>query len=306
MKPFVTLLALTVWGGTSRAQVAGDFAYYRMCEPKEGAFFARRHFGYAHFAADSSWLKNRSGGGSFRITDLSRNGDSITFRLHPTSGPAQHFRGVVRGDTITGRQLSDTATLFLVSLIKRTTPPAFEPPYSPWPGAASEPRYRVRIDSAVPMKTRDGTTLMSLVARPIGDGPFPVVMERTPYLRLNYGGLAEYWASRGYILVRQDVRGRGASEGVYLHQVDQVQRWLRRRRMGRTTSRQQWQGWPDRRFESRAVRRVRGARSTAAPLGDRANGHDGRWTHPRRLHRHGVLDREQLAILVLRAGSRVT
>jgi uncharacterized protein len=221
MKTILPVLAVILCAAPSRAQT-GDYDYYRMYPPKDGAFTARRHFGFVHLGADSSWLKSRSGASTSRITNISRKQDSITFQLQPPSGPAQLIRGVIRGDTIAGRQLSDTATVFLVSLVKRKTPPVFEPPYSPWRGDASEPKYQVRIDSAVPMKARDGTTLMSLVARPIGDGPFPVVMERTPYLRLNYGGAAQYWASRGYILVRQDVRGRGGSEGLYLHQVDQV------------------------------------------------------------------------------------
>jgi hypothetical protein len=220
-RAFITALALGVCVAPARAQT-GDYDYYRMYEPKDGAFSALRHFGFVHLGADSSWLKNRAGGGAFRITTVSRTKDSVVFQLQPASGAAQQIRGVIRGDTIRGRQLSESTTLFLVSLIKRRTPAVFEIPYSPWPVDASEPKYQVRIDSAVPMKARDGTMLMSLVARPIGDGPFPVVMERTPYLRLNYGGAAQYWASRGYILVRQDVRGRGASEGVYLHQVDQI------------------------------------------------------------------------------------
>ena len=63
------------------------------------------------------------------------------------------------------------------------------------------------------MKARDGTTLMNYVARPVGDGPFGVVLERTPYLRTDTAD-GEFWASRGYIYVKQDVRGRGGSGGV--------------------------------------------------------------------------------------------
>jgi hypothetical protein len=63
------------------------------------------------------------------------------------------------------------------------------------------------------MKARDGTTLMNFVARPLGGGPFGVVLERTPYLRTDKAN-GEFWASRGYIYVKQDVRGRGGSGGV--------------------------------------------------------------------------------------------
>ena len=89
----------------------------------------------------------------------------------------------------------------------------WEPPYPLWPGPVSEPTFKVTIDPAVPMKARDGTTLMNYVARPVGDGPFGVVMERTPYLRTDPAA-GEFWASRGYIYVKQDVRGRGGSGGV--------------------------------------------------------------------------------------------
>ena len=63
------------------------------------------------------------------------------------------------------------------------------------------------------MTARDGTTLMNYVARPVGAGPFGVVLERTPYLRTDKAN-GEFWASRGYIYVKQDVRGRGGSGGV--------------------------------------------------------------------------------------------
>ncbi len=63
------------------------------------------------------------------------------------------------------------------------------------------------------MKARDGTVLMNYVARPVGNGPFGVVMERTPYLRTDPVA-GEFWASRGFIYVKQDVRGRGGSGGV--------------------------------------------------------------------------------------------
>ena len=46
------------------------------------------------------------------------------------------------------------------------------------------------------MKARDGTTLMNDVARPVGEGPFGVVMERTPYLRTD-AAAGEFWTSRG-------------------------------------------------------------------------------------------------------------
>ena len=74
----------------------------------------------------------------------------------------------------------------------------------------------------VPM--RDGTRLATDVYMPLGqgDGPFPVVLERTPY---NKGAcehrFAPYFAQRGYVAIVQDERGRYDSEGEYYWLRDQ-------------------------------------------------------------------------------------
>ncbi len=67
---------------------------------------------------------------------------------------------------------------------------------------------------------RDGVLLATDVYRPAADGravagPFPVLIERTPYnkLRLDLVGTAKFFARRGYVVVLQDVRGRFRSEG---------------------------------------------------------------------------------------------
>ncbi len=65
---------------------------------------------------------------------------------------------------------------------------------------------------------RDGTRLATDVYTPRGQGPgpFPVLIERTPY---NKGACAnrtaEYFAARGYLAMVQDERGRYESEGEY-------------------------------------------------------------------------------------------
>src|ERR1700674_3076895 len=69
------------------------------------------------------------------------------------------------------------------------------------------------------MSTRDGTKLAANVFLPTGQGPFPVVLSRTPYLKDALGDLAGYSAKKytdaGYAFVMQDVRGKGHSEGFY-------------------------------------------------------------------------------------------
>jgi putative CocE/NonD family hydrolase len=65
----------------------------------------------------------------------------------------------------------------------------------------------------IPM--RDGTPLTASLTRPAGDGPFPTMLVRTPYDRMNQRLAAEQWARAGYAFVRQDVRGRFDSEGEF-------------------------------------------------------------------------------------------
>jgi predicted acyl esterase len=65
----------------------------------------------------------------------------------------------------------------------------------------------------VPM--RDGVKLGTNIYLPDGQGPWPVVLERTPYNKDVLGGSAGVWTGRGYALVIQDVRGKFKSEGAY-------------------------------------------------------------------------------------------
>jgi putative CocE/NonD family hydrolase len=73
--------------------------------------------------------------------------------------------------------------------------------------------YGVAIERGVPVKMRDGVTLRADICRPKADGKFPALLTRTPY---DKNGAAEFClkaATRGYVVVAQDVRGRYASEG---------------------------------------------------------------------------------------------
>ncbi|MCB9793065.1 MAG: CocE/NonD family hydrolase [Alphaproteobacteria bacterium] len=64
------------------------------------------------------------------------------------------------------------------------------------------------------IEMRDGAGLATDVYLPRGDGPFPVVLTRTPYGRWMGRLLSRDLEQQGYALVAQDTRGRGASEGV--------------------------------------------------------------------------------------------
>ena len=80
--------------------------------------------------------------------------------------------------------------------------------------------HAVAVERDVTMRARDGVALASDVYRPDGDGPYPVLLRRTPYGKsLNDLAAdpneAQFFASHGYIVVVQDTRGRFASEGVF-------------------------------------------------------------------------------------------
>lgn len=77
----------------------------------------------------------------------------------------------------------------------------------------SQPLLFVRQLDDVQIPMRDGTKLAATLMMPDGDGPFPTILVRTPYGRVFEWGNRVHWAARGYVLVAQDVRGRGDSEG---------------------------------------------------------------------------------------------
>lgn len=88
----------------------------------------------------------------------------------------------------------------------------------------SRPEYDVVKRSNVMAPMRDGVKLAADIYFPARDGlvestPMPAVMERTPYDKERsalINGTAQYFASRGYVVIYQDTRGRFASEGEFV------------------------------------------------------------------------------------------
>lgn len=83
-------------------------------------------------------------------------------------------------------------------------------------GAGTMP-VATRFGLMTPM--RDGVKLASDMWLPAAPGRYPVILIRTPYLKsmpeLQTAGFGRYFASHGYALVVQDVRGRGDSDGEF-------------------------------------------------------------------------------------------
>ena len=79
--------------------------------------------------------------------------------------------------------------------------------------AYAQNTYQVIAQQDVPAKMRDGITLRADIYRPKADGKFPVLLVRTPYDKRGEMGFGMRAATRGYVVVAQDVRGRYESEG---------------------------------------------------------------------------------------------
>lgn len=74
---------------------------------------------------------------------------------------------------------------------------------------------RVPMPEVISMRTRDGVRLDADVYRPDGEGPFPALLMRQPYGRRIASTVTyahpSWYAEQGYLVVIQDVRGRGSS-----------------------------------------------------------------------------------------------
>tara|TARA_Y100001978_G_scaffold184442_1_gene182786 strand:+ start:1249 stop:2820 length:1572 start_codon:yes stop_codon:yes gene_type:complete len=87
------------------------------------------------------------------------------------------------------------------------------------------------------LKLKDGTRLISRIWLPEGHGKWPALLMRQPYGReiastITYAH-PTWWASKGYMVIIQDVRGQGGSEGQFkgFHQeaddTSETHEWVR-------------------------------------------------------------------------------
>src|SRR5215470_17009532 len=95
-------------------------------------------------------------------------------------------------------------------------------------GRAARAGDATTIEHDVMVAMRDGIRLATDVYRPSEAGPFPVILERTPYDKTapsrsertaavaqprTRAEVAQYFTQHGYAVVYQDCRGRYRSEG---------------------------------------------------------------------------------------------
>jgi putative CocE/NonD family hydrolase len=194
--------------------LVGDWdAYLASGSTGRAGFEAWRRMGFASFTPGSSGLtgsiRRRTGEPILEVSRVTTRDDSLTLSAEGD----QSLRATWRGDTLIGVMLaSGKPAGRRIRLVRRATPFIVEKRYALWPGAVSDSQYAITEDTLVFMTTRDGTQLASYVARPVGEGPFGVVLQRTPYNRVQRPA-GRFWASRGYIFVVQHVRGRDVSGG---------------------------------------------------------------------------------------------
>jgi putative CocE/NonD family hydrolase len=191
-------------------RLAGDWdAYLADGSAAHPGFEGWRRMGFAHFnTSDSGSIRRRAGDTILAVTRVATRSDSVVL-----SGGDQSIDAAWHGDTLTGVMLTGGKPVGRrIRLVRRSTPFVVEQFYALWPGAVSDSQYGITEDTLVFMKTRDGARLASYIARPVGSGPFGVVLQRTPYTRILHRA-GRYWASRGYIFVAQHVRGRDVSDG---------------------------------------------------------------------------------------------
>lgn len=78
----------------------------------------------------------------------------------------------------------------------------------------------VTVRRKVPCVLRDGVTLFADIYRPSDDQDYPVLLMRQPYGRRIASTVSHahpvWYAAQGYMVVIQDVRGRGDSEGEFI------------------------------------------------------------------------------------------
>lgn len=77
----------------------------------------------------------------------------------------------------------------------------------------SQPSFGVKRETNVRVKMRDGVALATDLIMPAAEGRYPAILIRTPYGRGTEDIEGDFYAKRGYVVVSQDCRGRGDSDG---------------------------------------------------------------------------------------------
>ena len=89
----------------------------------------------------------------------------------------------------------------------------------------SIPKYCVKTVRNVRIPMRDGVNLSADLYMPEADGKFPAILFYHPYRKSDAHPYEHpYFAQRGIVAVRLDVRGTGGSEGIVTDEFTPVER----------------------------------------------------------------------------------
>lgn len=137
------------------------------------------------------------------------NGESKTARCFAVS-----LAGIDTEDSLDdqGTLVSEDVPVQKLQMVKEGWDSIFEDPLAKYP-ELSQPTFSVKTDAKVQAPMRDGVKLMCDVIRPDDNLKHPAILVRTPYGRAAEAINGKFYASRGYVYVVQDCRGREDSEG---------------------------------------------------------------------------------------------
>ncbi len=79
---------------------------------------------------------------------------------------------------------------------------------------AAQDSFEVEVRTEVKIPMRDGVELSANIFLPKAQGKYPVILIRSPYGKGDEkNGDGRFYAGRGYVVVSQDCRGKGSSQG---------------------------------------------------------------------------------------------
>jgi putative CocE/NonD family hydrolase len=101
------------------------------------------------------------------------------------------------------------------------------PAYTTVPSGTPDRFAGLTVQSDHRVRMRDGVHLATDVYLPDAPGPFPAVLIRLPYGKIEpvcaMPLIARFWARKGYACVVQDIRGKWGSEGVFVPAVGKTE-----------------------------------------------------------------------------------
>lgn len=159
----------------------------------------------------ATFVKAKVTTGSTRIVKL--DGGALSAQMFQLSlGGIQIETGI---DSRDGWVLGFNVPTQKASWVRHGITDLFVDPLSKYPELSQPTFETVSIPVSI-AKMRDQVELHSSIVKPKGEGKFPTILMRTPYGRqAQLDAYSSFYAQRGYVVMSQDVRGMGDSQGAW-------------------------------------------------------------------------------------------